>query len=310
MQDRPGGQDRGGVPRYQDPAAAQQAQNVKPSTPEKKPWEFDWTKPQGSELRQKGMEFAGLDTSAIQNQISQAAQLQRQQNINAYNAAIASQRGVNPTALAQGMGQNLANVNAQTAAGAQQLGAATEFGAQQSNQQALLNYYQTLMGGAESKYGTDVQAKTAKRGQIMNLISGLIGGASSGATAAIIHSDKNQKQPIDHEGNLHRQLTGDHEREQKMSQDGQKSVQDFLGSLKPQAFEYKQDSPAYDGGEEHLGVMAQDLEKTPEGKSAVMESPEGKMVDTSKLAMMLAAAMGELHHRVSQLEGNSRGKSS
>jgi hypothetical protein len=282
-----------------------------------KPWEFDFSKPQGQELRQQGMNFAGIDASALNQQAGVAAQQQREQNVNAYNAATASQRGTNPTALLQGMGNNLAGANAGTAANAQNIMAQNEFGAQQANQGALLDYYRTLTGGAQGKYSTDVEAKTAKRGQTLgfwgNLIGGTVGKAAegfgqgagaAGAAALFGGSDKNAKEPVSqYEDHMHHYMMGRHEQQKEMAKDGPQATEDFMSTLKPEQFQYKQDSGFNDGQKPHVGVMAQDLEKTPEGKSAVVDTPEGKMVDTKQLSMMLAAAMGDLHMRLSRLEG-------
>src|SRR6185295_3830451 len=60
------------------------------------------------------------------------------------------------------------------------------------------------------------------------------------------------------------------------------------------------------------GLMAQDLEKTPAGRSVVKKGPDGtKMVDTSRLALVEGAAMNGLLKRIEALEGKrsaSKGK--
>lgn len=58
-----------------------------------------------------------------------------------------------------------------------------------------------------------------------------------------------------------------------------------------------------------FGVMAQDLEKTPAGRSVVREGPQGqKMVDTSRLTMVNTAAMNALSDRLAKLEARIGGK--
>lgn len=250
----------------------------------------------GLKEREQGLNYAGIDANAINQQVAQSGEQQRQQNIAAYNAAIASQRGVNPTAAAMSMGQNLANINAQTGANTQNITAQNAWQASQGNQNALLSLYNSLMG-AQSAANANA---TTQRGQNLGLIGSIAGGIGSALGAL---SDENAKQPVDHHEILSRHLSG----KQEMSQNGPKSTEEFMSSLKPQEYEYKVGTIADDGQKPHVGVMAQDLEKTPQGASAVIDTPEGKMVDTRQLAMMLAASIGDLHSRLSMLEGKNRG---
>lgn len=272
---------------------------------ETQPYKFDWTQPQGSQLRQQGMDFAGIDAGALNQQAAIAGQQQREQNIGAYNAAVASQRGSNPALANFGMGQNLANVNAQTGAGVQNIQAQNEFGAQSSNQNALLQYYQTLTSANASKYGIDEQSKIARREQNLGIWEKLLGAGANVGTAVALSSDERNKQPEDEDDEfLHRHLTG----KKKMQEQGDKSARNFMDTLKPQAFEYKPGTGPDDGGKPHLGIMAQNLEKTKEGAGAVMDSPEGKIIDTAQLTGMLAATIGDLHQRLTRLEGGMHGR--
>lgn len=65
----------------------------------------------------------------------------------------------------------------------------------------------------------------------------------------------------------------------------------LIKSVSAKEFDYK-DSKHGEG--KHLGVMAQDLEKTPYGKSMVIDTPQGKMVDTRKVAMAALAGVAAL----------------
>lgn len=244
----------------------------------------------GADKRQEGLNYAGIDPTAMNQQVAQAGEQQRQQNVAAYNAAIASQRGVNPTAAAMSMGNNLSAVNAQTGANVQNIEAQNSWQAQQANQSALLDLYRSSTGAAANAASN----ATAQRGQNLGLLGGIVGGLGAA------FSDEHMKEPVDQlHSVLSRHLTGG----QQMAQEGPKSTEDFMSSLKPQEFQYKPGTAASDGEKPHVGVMAQDLEKTPQGASAVMDTPEGKMVDTKQLAMMLAASIGDLHSRLSALEG-------
>ena len=66
----------------------------------------------------------------------------------------------------------------------------------------------------------------------------------------------------------------------------------------------KQKEPLDDkhGKGEQIGILAQDLEKAGL-KQAVIDTPEGKKVDTSKLSGALAAATASMHQRIKALEG-------
>jgi hypothetical protein len=48
--------------------------------------------------------------------------------------------------------------------------------------------------------------------------------------------------------------------------------------------------------------MAQDLEKSKAGKSLVMNTPTGKMVDTSQAVMTALAALGHVAKRLDKVE--------
>lgn len=86
------------------------------------------------------------------------------------------------------------------------------------------------------------------------------------------------------------------------------------------SFQYKDpDAMGADAGMQY-GIMAQDLEKTPAGRTVVKKMPDGtRMVDTSRLALLEAGAMNAkmkqdekrfsaLESKLSQLEQMARGK--
>lgn len=77
-----------------------------------------------------------------------------------------------------------------------------------------------------------------------------------------------------------------------------KQIEDFLSHLAAKRYEY-----APSAGEEpgpRVGIMAQDLEKSPVGRTLVAEGPDGvKRVDTTgRMPMMLLAAMADIHKRL------------
>ena len=61
------------------------------------------------------------------------------------------------------------------------------------------------------------------------------------------------------------------------------------------------------GGTDIVGrVLAQRLEKTPEGRSLVKDSPKGKTIDVAQGLGAALASIGDLHRRVKQLEKGGR----
>lgn len=76
---------------------------------------------------------------------------------------------------------------------------------------------------------------------------------------------------------------------------------DFLDSLT--SYKYKYKNPERHGEGQFGGIMAQDLEKTPEGAALVHDTPEGKMIDSGKGFGTLLAALSDMHNRVKDLEG-------
>lgn len=84
---------------------------------------------------------------------------------------------------------------------------------------------------------------------------------------------------------------------------GGKRVERFLDSVKPYEYDYK--NSKYGAGKQ-IGVMAQDLEKTEEGRQAIEETSEGKKVHYGKLAGMMMASQAHLHKRLKALEGKRK----
>lgn len=84
------------------------------------------------------------------------------------------------------------------------------------------------------------------------------------------------------------------------------NVQAFLDTLRAYSFRYKNpaDEPTETpNGGRYLGVMAQDVEKTPYGKQIVKEDEEGKKyLETAPLMSALAASIANLNERVKAVE--------
>ena len=76
----------------------------------------------------------------------------------------------------------------------------------------------------------------------------------------------------------------------------------LLDPLTPYSYRYKDPTMPGASPGRHLGVMAQDLERSPAGAEAVTDTPNGKMVDYHKLAPPMLAAEADMHKRLSVVE--------
>jgi hypothetical protein len=72
-----------------------------------------------------------------------------------------------------------------------------------------------------------------------------------------------------------------------------------VGALEPKTFEYK---PGFGDPGQRVGIMAQDLLKTPEGAAIVRDTPYGYSVDTGGLASLGVAAASENVHEIAALK--------
>lgn len=100
----------------------------------------------------------------------------------------------------------------------------------------------------------------------------------TGLTAAAMMSDERQKEDIK-----------------------EFSPSDFLDHVTGYKFKYK--DPNKYGAGDHVGVMAQDLEKTEAGSQLVNDTPEGKVVDYSKAGPHILASLADINKRLKKMEG-------
>lgn len=253
-----------------------------------------------------------LAASQFQDQARQAAlnaYLQGTQNLYGMDQATALQNAqmaqqatlANQAATNQASMFNVGNrltadqFNVQQAMQAQQLN--NQFG-----QQALNSYLNALQGYGGLGVSTLGQALGGQQGltaleqqrlnQIGQLRSQAFGGAmQAGGSllaegtkalggAALLASDKNLKTKIK----------------------PNKETQAFLNALSDNEYEYK--DPALFGTQvgKNYGPMAQDLEKTKMGKTAVRETANGKYVDSARGFLLALSGLANLNQRLSALE--------
>lgn len=217
-----------------------------------------------------------------------ATQMSGASGIGGENAFLARRNANNNIAgLDAASGQSAALLRAQEVAGAQnnlgnvlgqQSGEASGmFG---TNTNAALAYNQLGAGTKESDLGN----QTAQRGQNIDLTKGAFTGAGSAASSAVTNSDPELKHDI------HEERPED--------------IHAFLSALQPESWKYNDDDP--EDPERH-GVMTTDLEKSDIGRSLIRDVPGGKGYDQGQGLGAALAALGDMHRRVTALEGRKRG---
>lgn len=197
----------------------------------------------------------------------------------------ASQRGVSPALAArlasqgqqelqsQGIGQT-AMMRAQEQQRAEALGSGL-LGDQRSARMAREQL------GVNAALGTEgMRQRGAEAGADRQ--SNMLGGLGQAATMGLLLSDRRAKTGIS---------------------DGRGAAREMLDKIEPSSYSYKDQS---NGSGRHLSPMAQDLEKSEAGRSMVMNTPQGKMVDYGKGFGAILAAQADLNERLSQIEGREQ----
>ena len=207
-------------------------------------------------------------------------------------AAAKSQRGGSPAALqrqlarAQGSaGQELAQQAGQARLQEQQ-GAQQLLAQQLGQQQALSSGQVSGFLGQGQQFAANQARLRAQQAQADAAATGSFLGAGASALGSMFaKSDENSKKNIKKDS---------------------KSSNDFLEKLSSVSYKYKDTSePGTAEGKRH-GILAQDLEKSEVGKSLVLNTPGGKMVDTVQGFGAVLAAQSELHKRLKELESKKK----
>lgn len=144
-----------------------------------------------------------------------------------------------------------------------------------------------------------------KRGDkefMLKIIGSLL--SAGGAIAAAALSDRRAKRDI---RPLYSDERGKSSKEKLLAHyegggGGGDEVADLLDKIHPYAFKYK--DPKAEGAAEgqRYGVMAQDLEKSPMGKSIVIEVGGHKAIDTGQAVGAILAAMASMNQRLKKTE--------
>lgn len=131
------------------------------------------------------------------------------------------------------------------------------------------------MGTQAAMFGDNIKADANATSSITSAVSGAIGGFK--------FSDKKLKKDI-HEPT-------------------EEDIDQFLEAVRPMLYKYKDPSGAHGKTPgKHLGIIAQELEKTNVGKSLVVDTPQGKAIDLPSTVGTLLATSARMHDRLSSLE--------
>ena len=133
-------------------------------------------------------------------------------------------------------------------------------------------------GAQVNAANNNLQSATGQQTQGAGQTSGALSGIVSGIGSVLDISDKTKKTQI---------------------RDGHDIVNHVFSKVNPKTFKYKSDS-GEDPNKSHVGILAQDLEKTPLG-GAVVDTPEGKCVDIKQLSFGNTAMIGELNGKLEKI---------
>lgn len=258
---------------------------------------------------QQGITNAGSVAGAMQGESLQQGQMQQQNQ--QFNAGAANTQGLQTqqlgeqTALANQQAQNqmlgqtqqlgaqtaLANTQAQNQFQVQQdqmVQSLMDQGMtlEQAQQQANIQMAEYASGAAADQYAASQGHAISQQNADTSSASAAIAGLSTAANIA---------------GSIGSAASD--ERVKKKKKSGDDDVSAFLKHLEAKTWDYK--NPEKHGYGRHLGVMAQDLEKSKMGKGMVEEGDDGvKMVNYGGAKGMAAivAALAHLDKKVKQLE--------
>jgi len=197
-------------------------------------------------------------------------------NIAAKNAAL--ERNASEKQRISDTNTELANEKARADAAAKQ----TAFEDQMGKAKAVSGGY----GDIAANNRANQQAKDAFTGQLIGtagtVASGYLAGKQKPNTYLV--SDKNAKKDIEDAGDF--------------------NMDEFMASIDPKKFKYKKPgSPGQPDGD-NVGVIAQDVESTPVGRTMVERGPDGKVLNMQKAVGVVLAALARLYDKVQEEEAN------
>jgi hypothetical protein len=261
-----------------------------------------------------------VGASAMTNVGAQAAQQKAQEQQSAMGmmgGALQGQRSQDLQSMGMGnemagqyLGAQMGQANAQLGANMQQQAqnSANYNAAQGLNQQTAAQNAQSnsnMLGGlagaaAGAAMMSDMRAKTgiAAASPMAGAVNNAVGGYQQNQADTRARQMAGQQQFL---SGL--QMLSDEDAKVHPSEGTKGHAADsFLASLHPYTYEYKDEGNAPSGPGRYLGVMAQDVERSPTGHTMVTDTPRGKAIEMPAMVSGLAAGAGRLHERISRLE--------
>lgn len=168
--------------------------------------------------------------------------------------------------------QDVSNTNVNRVNTANQSNAQKTADAYQQDYENRLNKANAIAG----TYRTQAENEQEKEKQKAQMTGSLISGGA--AVAGGLLSDENCKEGIEDAEPM--------------------DMEAFLSSIDPKWFKYKKPSEAGASGGENVGVMAQDVEKSPVGATMVKERGGKKMLDMQKGFGVILAALAALNDKI------------
>ena len=202
-----------------------------------------------------------------------------QQN-NQFNAGQTNQQSQVQGGLNQATGQANLNANVQQEQFKQDMLTKLTQGQisyQQYQDQMAVNQNQFNAGLANQAYGIDQGVGVQQSAQSTQIAGATIGAIGSMAGMAMMSDERNKTDIVDGDGH----------------------AKAFLDALVAKNYSYKDEKW---GAGPRMGIMAQDAEKSALGKSFVMDTKNGKMLDVNKALSAALASMAYLNKRVNSIE--------
>lgn len=150
-----------------------------------------------------------------------------------------------------------------------------------------------LPTGFQTQFGGDLTSDAASKQKIASLSDALMratgSGAARGAASGALPPPSNEER-----------LRGVAASQSAMY-GAPSPIQETLRTTQPYAFNYKP-GIGEDPNQRHVGIMAQDLERTPAGATLVKEGPKGKMIDGKQAVGFNLAAAADLQKQLDELK--------
>lgn len=254
--------------------------------------------PQNAAAAQRAAVMQGAQlTQQYGNQAAQLRAQEQQQLRGELGSALGGLRSQDLSALGQ------ASQNQQFSAGLQQQANLQNAGLQEQQnalgQQGLISMY----GMGQDVLNTDLASRMHYQDLMAQKYANDKGLAQQASQFQTAENDKKQASYISAAATLAPyaiQAASDERLKTDIAPASSKDATEILDKLNKSIFKYKE--PEKFGPGEHFGIMAQDLEKSRLGKTLVVNTPEGKMVDVKKAAMASLALLSALNERIRKVE--------